>query len=376
MTLIDKTVEERLMGVTMRIRGAHPFFGTLSLFTKFHINDSVQTAATDGKDIWLNPDFISKLDFDQYAGLIIHELLHAALNHCHRRREREPILWNIAADIVVNGAILRDTTYSLPEGSIQHPTLCLLSVEEVYEQLRAHSETKFDLRMVDLVEGFTGHPGKKQQARRQGDYWRSAISKAAAIAKQTGRGYGHRGLGLKREIDEFQNPSLGWKELLWEHVVSTPSDYSGFDRRFLWQGIYLDAVAGESVKVAIAIDTSGSIAHDELTAFLSEIQGMLDAYPNLEGMLFYADANLYGPYEISRYEEMSNPKGGGGTRFDVFFNYIKKCHNRENLVCIYFTDGFGVYPSEIPDCDVVWVISDGGIASTEIPFGNVVRLAN
>lgn len=373
---MEQTTQERLMGVMMRIRGEHPFFGTLGLFAKFHIDDSVPTAATDGKDIWLNPDFISKLEFDEYAGLIVHELLHAVLHHCHRRKEREPMLWNIAADIVVNGTILNDTTYTLPEGALQHPDLCLLSVEDVYEQLRAKNETKLDLRMVDLAEGFTGHPEKEQQAKELGGYWQSAIYQAFAIAKQTGRGYGHTGFGLTREIYEMQNPTLGWKELLWEHVVSTPSDYYGFDRRFLWQGLYLDDVIGESVRVAVAIDTSASIAQEELAGFMSEIQGMLDAYPNLDGILFYADDNIYGPYEFSLEYDTPKPEGGGGTSFDVFFDYMEKHYKTEQLVCIYFTDGFAAYPNKAPDFEVIWVITDGGIPTTEIPFGTVVRMAN
>ena len=67
----------------------------------------------------------------------MHELLHAALQHGLRRREREPKLWNIAADIVVNGMVRKDTSYFLPEGGVEVPALAHLSVEEVYEQLQS-----------------------------------------------------------------------------------------------------------------------------------------------------------------------------------------------------------------------------------------------
>jgi predicted metal-dependent peptidase len=370
---MEQTPQDRLTAVLMRIRGDHPFFGTLGFFATFHLDDSFATAATDGKDIWLNPKFVLSLEFNEYAGLIVHELLHAALQHCSRRRERNAMLWNIAADIVVNGIILNDTNYKLPQGALVDPELCKLSAEEVYEQLQSQP-VKLKLQMIDLIEGDSNCPDRAQKSRELSSYWKSAISQAGAIAIQTGRGYGREGFGAIREIDELLDPTLGWRELLWQHVVSTPSDYMGFDRRFVWQGLYLDDVVGEKVQVAIAIDTSGSIIQDELTEFMSELQGMIDAYPNIEGQLFYADVDLYGPYEFDIMNDIPKPKGGGGTSFHKFFRYMRKHYKNYSLVCIYFTDGYGDFPKVAGDLDVIWVIRNGGIPSTEVPFGKVIRL--
>lgn len=371
--MVERT-RERLKASMMRIRGDHPFFATLGLFATFHVDDSVATAATDGKEIWLNPDFVAKLDANCFAGLVVHELLHAALEHCLRRKEREALIWNIAADIVVNGIIIDDSDYSLPEGAVVDQNLCNLSVEEVYEQLIISKGEIPSLTLVDLRESVSDGPDVEQQRREISSYWRSALSQAAAIARSSGKGFGSHGLGALREIDEFFNPSLSWRELLWQHVISTPVDYSGFDRRFVWQGIYLDDVVGEKVKVAIAIDTSGSISQNDLTQFVSELQGMFAAYPDLEGLLFYSDVNLYGPYEFSRYDEIAVPTGGGGTSFVEFFNDISKHYASDSPVCIYFTDGYGQFPSQMPELDIIWAISSGGIPSDQIPFGKVVRM--
>ncbi len=366
--------QQRLMAVMMHIRSDHPFFGTLGLFANFIINEDVPTAATNGKDIWLNPGFISSLDFKSLAGLLVHELLHAALQHCSRRRERDPHLWNIAADIVVNGTVLNSTQYALPAGAIVDSELSSLSVEEVYEQLQQHPNKTPKLTLVDLIPLSSPDPDFEQKQRDLGHYWRTAVSQAIAIARKSGSGFGCQGLGLSREIDELLNPTLGWRELLWQYVVSTPSDYSGFDRRFVWQGLYLDDVVGEKVQVAIAIDTSGSIIDGELTEFVSEIQGMFDAYPFMEGILFYADTQLYGPYEFSCIDEIAKPKGGGGTSFVEFFRAMEKSHREAASVCVYFTDGYGEFPKKTPNFDVIWVISNGGIQSKDIPFGKVVRM--
>ena len=370
---MEQTPQERLTALMMRIRGDHPFFGTLGFFATFHLDDSVATAATDGKNIWLNPEFVLSLEFNEYAGLIVHELLHAALQHCSRRRERNAMLWNVAADIVVNGIILNDTDYKIPKGALVDPELCKLCAEEVYEQLQSQP-MKLKLQMIDLIEGDSNCPDREQKSRELSSYWKSAISQAGAIARQTARGYGREGFGAIREINELLDPTLGWRELLWQYVVSTPSDYMGFDRRFVWQGLYLDDVVGEKVQVAIAIDTSGSIIQDELTEFMSELQGMINAYPNMESQLFYADVDLYGPYEFDSMNEIPKPKGGGGTSFHKFFKYMTKHFRNDSLVCIYFTDGYGDFPKTAGDLDVIWVIRNGGIPSTEVPFGKVIRL--
>ena len=93
--------------------------------------------------------------------------------------------------------------------------------------------------------------------------------------------------------------TLGWRELLWQFMVATPYDFGGFDRRFIHRKMYLEDVVGESVEVAICIDTSASIGDSELSAFSSEVQGILDAYPQIRGTLFFADASLYGPHEFN-----------------------------------------------------------------------------
>ena len=109
-------IPRRLQGALLRIRGDHPFFGTLALFAEVRVDNSVATAATDGKVIYFNPVFIEQQDTRQLCGLVAHELLHAALLHVVRRHARDPVLWNVAADIVVNGMIRQDTTYNMPLG--------------------------------------------------------------------------------------------------------------------------------------------------------------------------------------------------------------------------------------------------------------------
>jgi predicted metal-dependent peptidase len=98
-----------------------PFFATLSLFAHFNPTYRHPTAATDGKDIFFNPDFFSSLTSVEQEGVLLHELLHAALLHVTRRGQREAILWNIAADIIVNGLIAEQNVFKLPSDALREP---------------------------------------------------------------------------------------------------------------------------------------------------------------------------------------------------------------------------------------------------------------
>jgi predicted metal-dependent peptidase len=372
-------ISKRLQGALLRIRGDHPFFGTLALFAEFRVTDDVATAATDGKVLWFNPAFLEKQEPAQLCGLVAHELLHAALQHVPRRRERDGTLWNIAADIVVNGMIRSETAYKLPEGGVEDAELAHLSVEEIYEQLNAGKKKVPKIGLLDLMpalgggndEGSLGQSRAEQLQR----HWRAALQQAAAVARRMNRGFGKDGLDGVREFEGAINPSLSWREILWQFMVNTPFDFGGFDRRFIHRKLYLEDVVGESVEVAICIDTSGSIGGDELGAFMGEIQGIFDAYPQIRGTLFFADAALYGPHEFSKDAPMPKARGGGGTAFEPFFDWVaQQERGGTQSLCIYFTDGYGSFPEAAPESPVLWVVVPGGLESRSFPFGEVARM--
>src|SRR5581483_124681 len=130
-------LQRQITSIILQLRMRSPFFATLALFARMLLTETVPTAATDGRDIFLNIDFWNKLTPPERLGLLAHEVLHAALLHVVRRGTRDPLLWNIAADIVVNGIILSQPGFELPTGHLREKKLEHLSVEEVYHLLQA-----------------------------------------------------------------------------------------------------------------------------------------------------------------------------------------------------------------------------------------------
>ena len=125
------------------------------------------------------------------------------------------------------------------------------------------------------------------------------------------------------------------------------------------------------------IDASGSMSDEDITAAYSEIKGAIDQFNGkLEGLLGFFDASVFEPIPFVDESELKNilPKGGGGTRFDIIFDYV-----RDNMSddlpssIVILTDGDAIYPEEKESMDipVLWVINN---EFNNPPWGKVGRI--
>ena len=366
--------DRAVRGSLLRLRSKSPFFATLSLFAPFRADASHPTAATDGVEVIYNPDFIDKLPTAQVDGVMLHEVLHAALLHVPRRGFRDAKRWNIAADIVVNGLLFQNG-FQLPDGVLRDTDLESYSVEEVYALLQSKPD-QLELPNPDLLgDGSSKNAAESQQPGRSSNaskalerYWRDAMQQAASAAR--GFGQGKLPAGLERSVAEVTSERLDWKTLLWRFLTRTPTDFAAFDRRFVYRGLYIETLEAESVKVFVCVDTSGSVDAAQITDFLGEVRGITRAYPQAQAKLYYADAAVYGPHDL---EGNSQPEGGGGTDFRPFFNALSE-QDLENAVAVYLTDGYGEFPDTAPDLPVLWIVTPGGLESERFAFGEVVRM--
>jgi predicted metal-dependent peptidase len=281
------------------------------------------------------------------------------------------VRWNIAADIVVNGIIAELQNIALPAGGLRDATLEKLPVEEVYEKLQG---TTIKLALADLLEGDGASSdeaattlGVEQRAAQ----WREALGQAETLSRM---GVGKLPAGLVRAMGEVLAPTLDWRAMLWRFVTVTPSDFADYDRRFIYRGLYLDALVGESLHVAVAVDTSGSVSPRQLEGFLAELAGILSAYPHVSAWLYYIDTAIAGPYAVRDMAAVPAPRGGGGTSFEPFFAHVESTRGEVQRVLVYLTDGYGTFPKERPAEPVLWVVTAGGLASEQFPFGDVARL--
>lgn len=352
----------------------HPFIGSVALNMPMSIDNSVPTAATNGKRVLFNEEFCNGLSDEELKFLVAHECMHPMLEHNFRRGERDTYKWNQAADYVIN-KLLTD------EGIGKMPAQGLLD-DNIYKQGGGTSDGIFNL-LPDTPEDGQGNGGQGQpldscedgqgspaEVSQQQAEWKVKVAQAAQSAKMMGK----MSAGLERLVDEILKPKVDWRDVLQRFVVKCRSDQRSWarpNRRFLSQGLYLPSVSGESLgEIAFAVDCSGSIGQDEINQFASEITTVWQDQRPTKVHVIYFDS------EVSHYDEFGQddepvvkPHGGGGTAFSPVFKYMTE-HGIEPVACIFLTDlccdDFG----DAPDYPVLWVSTHDDKA----PFGEVVMM--
>ena len=389
-SLIDKITTARV-GLLLKA----PFFGNMA--TRLGIIDASDwcpTAATNGRNFYYNKEFVESLSVKQLEFLFGHEILHCVLDHFGRVGSRDRKLSNIAQDYAVN-QILVDERIGEKITQVQ---ICYDSKyrgkawEEIYDELWEKAEK---ISMEDLLkmlgdqldehlkeeapgEGEGDKQGNrpvitKEEAQRIRDEIKEAMIQSAAAA-----GAGRVPAAIQRMIKDLTEPKISWRELVQQEIQSiVRNDYSfqRVNRKAMHSGAVLPGMKeATTIDVAIAIDMSGSIGHEDASIFLGEVKGILDQYEDFTLNLWCFDTEIYNHKTISQDNshelEEYEPQGGGGTEFEVNWEFMK-----ENGIApkkfIMFTDGYpcGGWGDE-NYCDTIFIIKGG--MTDDAPFGQTV----
>ncbi len=197
-----------------------------------------------------------------------------------------------------------------------------------------------------------------------------------------GNSRGTTPLAAQRVVEEIKNPVLDWRTILNEFVQEEICDYSFSppDKRMEDSPFFLPDFneKDESIKdILFMIDTSGSMSDAQITECYSEIYGAIGQFGGkLQGKLGFFDAVVVEPIPFENEDEFKiiRPKGGGGTSFDIIFDYVEKEMEEEPPVSIVIlTDGYAPIPDEsraggIP---VLWIINNKEVTP---PWGKIARI--
>lgn len=132
---------------------------------------------------------------------------------------------------------------------------------------------------------------------------------------------------------------------------------------------------------AIVIDTSGSVQGDLVQAFIQKTYNILKSTESFSKKvnlhIIQCDTTIQQDTKITSLKDLElylkNMKlyGFGGTDFRPAFTYVnnliaqKEFSNLKGL--IYFTDGFGVYPTKKPDYDTAFVFIKDDYCDFDVP---------
>ena len=140
---------EKLQKARLSLMEKQPFYAVLLLHMQFSLDPMEETAYTDGERIVFGPAFLEKITEKELEFVLMHEVMHAALDHCGRTLDSYDYDdFNTACDIVVNSNILYSCGGDLSSitlndfGIAMHQTPDhkpghLFTAEEVYHMIQA-----------------------------------------------------------------------------------------------------------------------------------------------------------------------------------------------------------------------------------------------
>lgn len=371
---------------------SQPFFASILLKLRFVLDNTCLTLATDSVTLKYSDNYLDTLTNEEVKGVLCHEIMHVALGHCFRRKGRDPLLWNIAADYVVNENIMKAGGLTLPKNVLLDSTYDGKSAEAIYDILwkKAKKDSGFTKGLLskawapqDIVDytkaqqDNNSKPGNEQaqgyedSPTDQEAKWKLNVAQAAQAAKMCGK----IPANIARMVDKLLNPVLPWQEILARFVSERAHDDYSWKRpsgRYLYGGLYMPVLDSPKLgTVGVIIDTSGSISPKEVNIFAAELRSILSLCPGSKAEVVYVDSAVAGSQTLDDDDITLLPKGGGGTDFRPGFKFFKDME--DELVCyIYFTDGYcDSFPSKAPEKDTLWVLT-GELPRFRPPFGEVI----
>ena len=131
----------------------------------------------------------------------------------------------------------------------------------------------------------------------------------------------------------------------------------------------------------IAIDTSGSVAGEEVQSFLQKTYNILRSRESFHNKVnvhiiqcdaqIQSDEVITSPEDFDRYIETMEIRGLGGTDFRPVFDYVDRLLKEGAFSdlkgLIYFTDGLGIYPASKPAYRTAFVFVESGYNVPEVP---------
>ncbi len=370
-----------------------------------YINEERMVCPADGSRV-LDPSKPMRPWTDiEVAAVLEHECLHVVHDHISRREWRDPKLFNIATDIAINTMIS-----GLPKTGIWPKDYGLedaRSAEAYYDALKQQAPDKCPVCKGGGKGKKTpkqGAGGEGQAPGEPGDDTPSNACPSCGTGGIDDHGSWDQGQaipkGMRREIVRQavgkanrryqQSPGQGklpaGVERMIAEILKAPYDWKPLLRRFCHGAVKLGRRStryrphrryGEffpgkrpkrAGKVAVLIDTSGSISPADLAQFFAELKAIA---ASVQLVAVECDAAIQDVYEFKRNSPIPKFKGGGGTVFTQVFEAVagrlkEKIHPKQGNLAdcealIILTDGAaGVPEKNITGRPILWALTPGG----------------
>ncbi|MCM1182679.1 MAG: VWA-like domain-containing protein [Roseburia sp.] len=364
--------------------------------------------ACDGRTIYYDPIYVLrqyKKEPNSVARTLLHILFHLIFHHPYRYERMEQELWDAAADMAVENAIaelglggleLRDDDRRKAALAAWRGRVETLTAERIYRSLRENRLEAEELSGLSALFRRDGHTS-----------W--AAQETLELTQAQWKKISER---VKAELKSFSQDKTDNRSIVQnlEEATRERYDYGDFLRRF--------CVAGEDMQInddefdyvyytyglnlygnmplvepleykdvnkikefVIALDTSASCRGKLVQAFLNKTYAILKSsesfFRKVNIHILQCDSDVRRDTRITCDEDFDafmkhgQLEGFGSTDFRPVFAYVNRCIGEgvfENLKgLLYFTDGYGVFPEQMPPYDTAFVFLDDGHEPPEIP---------
>lgn len=316
-----------------------------------HMHISIAAINVRLGEIYVNP--LRALTFENAKFVLAHEVLHAGLSHNRRRQGRDPLLWNVACDFVINDWLVSMGVGIAPDaGLLFDEELRGWAAEDIYLRLasdlrirrKLHTLRGQEVDMLDDVAlgGFTDKE----------EFYRQALLQGLDYHQAQGRGC--LPAGLVEDIRTLNQAPIPWQaklaEWLREHfpVPERQRTYARPSRRqsatpdIARPRFYEPEQERSTRTFGVVLDTSGSMTREVLGMAI----GTVVSYSLAQGVkvvrLMYCDATPYdeGYVEVASLVHRVRVRGRGGTQLQPAISLL---------------EGQRDFPKEAP----ILVITDG-----------------
>lgn len=370
-TTIDlKEINKNISKAKLRLMLSNKttFFSALLANLKIEITTDISTACTDGVSLQLNPHFIQNFDKETLLGLLLHEVMHVALDHINliAYKSYDQKTLNIAMDYYIN-LYITGLKYKIPEGGYCDSKFINMSTMQIYAKLIENPPPDMDTFELDVL----GCP-EGVDPQEHNENVTSNIVKAV-IQAQLNNDQGSVPGELLRQLEDVLNPQLPWQTILANYMDSYAKDEYSFRRpnkRFM-PDFYLPTLYSQSLKqITTGCDVSGSMSEEDISEIFSEIQYIWDTLQptTMRLQTFDTKVHLNAMFNQGDTLDQIELKGGGGTNVQPLLNSIRK---EEPAFALIFTDGYfstpnmnGIYT------DVFWIIK--GNPGFKAPHGVII----
>lgn len=374
-----------------KAQSQYPFFGSY-FYTNMDIVETkdVETAATDGKTLYFNPDFMATKTLDECVFIFCHEVLHAILSHFQRGKyyadlgtgpdgaEYSHKRANYAMDYIINAIAVRSKVGVMPQGALYDLSITdgeSETWEEVYCKIPEPQDDggsqgggqggggNFDEHLEPEGEGMT--EGEAQVAIEQ--------------AKQMAESMGELPAVLKRVLDILAEPQVNWQdELIMDMQARNGADDRTWRRphrrRLVLHDQFLPSRTGvQCGGVAVVFDQSGSISDAELCYYRSELRSILNTCTPEWVDVLWCDTEVRHVDEQVSVDDIDSldTHGGGGTDMGEGVRYAIEDLEETPSMVIVLTDGFTPWGIDQDDVPVTWLVTHKSMTA---PHGKTIHV--